>query len=61
MWDPVARCGPCRHREDLFAEGLCSSHQVQMTPADDIVSYSPNHGVSGLVGVGVELRVTCIF
>lgn len=50
MWDPVALCGPRRHRQDLFAEGLCSCHQVQMTPADDIVSYSPNHRSAGTGG-----------
>lgn len=31
-------------RRPLFPSGgLCSHHQFQMTPADDIVSYSPNH------------------
>lgn len=67
MWDPVALCGPFGHGEDLFfpseraAEGLCSCHQFQMTPADDIGSYSPITEVQGLVGVGVESRITCKF
>lgn len=67
MWDPVALCGPFRHREDLFfpsesaAEGLCGCQQFQMTPTDDIVSYSPITEVQGLVGVGVEPRITCKF
>lgn len=65
MWDPVALCGLFRHREDLFfpseraAEGLCSCHQFQMTPADDIVSFGPITEVQGVVGVGVEPRITC--
>lgn len=46
-------CGirwPAVVRADLFAVGLCNCHQVQMTPADDIVSYSPNHGSAGTGG-----------
>lgn len=65
IWDLVALRGPFRHRKDLFfpsdrdTEGFRSCHQFLKTPADDIMPYSPITEVQGLVGVGVEPRVTC--